>query len=297
MWIVFGLISPFIYTISNFIDKYLLSNVFKDYRGLPIYTALVSFIFGSIVWIIAGFPLLPLWDAVLVLLTGVITIWSFVIYFKALSYEETSKIIILFQLIPLFSLCFGIFFLKESISIKQTVGFIGILFGSMLITIDFTAKAWKLPPTFILILLFDLMVALSGFLMKFVLNANSFWHVFSYESFGIGLGGLILFLFVPAIRKSFFKSRKKQKKSTLGIIVVNEMIFLTAKSTMYYAFTLGPLALVSVLGNTQVFFGIIIGILLTVLYPNIFKENISPAGIRIKIISSILLFISLYLLV
>ncbi len=296
MWIFFGLVAPLVYTVVNFIDKYLLSKSFKDYRGLPVYTALVSFCFGLAIWIVTGFSLLSFRDGVIIITTGVITLWSIVIYYKALSREETSNVILYFQLIPLFSIFFALFFLGERLSGKQMIGFFVVLFGSLLAVINPKSWNWRLPESFLLILLFDLMTALAGFLMKFVLNTQSFLTVFSYESFGIGVGGLILYLAVPSIRTSFLKSRKRQKKKTLFLIVLNESVFVTAKSSMYYAFALGPLALVSVLGNTQVFFGILFGFVLTFLFPKIFRESIEKGTLTLKLISAVVLFAGLYLI-
>jgi hypothetical protein len=118
------------------------------------------------------------------------------------------------------------------------------------------------------------MWALAGVLIKFAINATSFTKILPYESWGIGIGGIILFLLFPGIRKAFLKSIKTLKKPTIGILLGNEAVFVSAKAITFLAYSLGPVALVSVLGGTQVFFGIIYGIFLTLLFPKIFKEDI-----------------------
>ncbi|MFA5136489.1 MAG: EamA family transporter [Patescibacteria group bacterium] len=297
MWIIMALLSPAVFTVSNFIDKYLLSKSFKDYRALPIFTALVGFFFGSFFWILSGFPLLSFWDGFLVLVTGILTIWSLIIYFKALDHEETSIVIFLFQIIPILSLVLALIFLDERLNLKQSIGFILVIVSTMLIAAKKGKKKFRISRSFFLILLYDLIWAVIAILMKFIMHTVSFSHVVSYESFGIGAGGIMIYVMLPAVRYAFHKSLKNIRKKTIGIIIINEIVFIIAKSVNYYAFFLGPVALVSVIGNTQVFFGIAFGTVLTIFFPRIFRENISKEGLKIKLIGALLLFIGLFFLI
>jgi len=297
MWMLFALLSPAIYTLTNYVDKYLLSTRIKDYNALPIYTASVSFIFGVIWWLCTGMPVLPMQDALIVITTGILTIGYVVLYFKALSSQETSIVILLFQLTPIFSLLLSWIILKENISLAQTIGFAIILIATILLAVPKKKSVRKFPKGFWLIMFCNLIFALTGILMKFVASANTFSHILSYESFGMGIGGMLLFFFIPRIRNSFLKTRKLVIKKGLSIIVLNEILFIIAKSLGFYAFVIGPVALVSVLSNIQVFFAIVLGWILTTVSPKIFHEDISKKGLGIKISAAILLFIGLYLLI
>lgn len=297
MWILFALLSPAIFTVNNFVDKYLLSNKVKDYNALPIYTAGVSFLFGLIWWIMAGYPVLPLRDAGIIILTGIITIFSIVVYFKALSVQETSIVILLFQISPLFTLLLSTLFLKESISPKQYVGFFIILLTTFFLAFPKEKKKWSIQKGFWLIVIYDVMFALIGILLKYSSQESSFNQIISYESFGMGIGGILIFLFIPAVRKAFLKSRKIIFKGVWPIIVLNEVVFVIAKSLGYYAFVIGPVTLVSVLSNVQVFFGLMFGWILTVLLPHLFHEDISKKTLALKAGSAAFLFIGLYFII
>lgn len=291
-WVFLALLAPALYTISNFTDKYLISNQVKDYKALSIYTTIVGFIAGTTIWVFTGFPILSFFDALIVISTGIITVWSLPIYFKALSQGETTTIIILFQIIPVISLILAFFILGETITLKQLLGFIIILMSVIVASLKKTNnKVFSLPSTFFLVIIFNTMWAFAGVLIKFAINANSFSKILSYESWGIGIGGLILFLVFPQIRNAFLKNIKSIKKRTLNVLFINEVIFVMAKAITFLAYSLGPVALVSLLGGVQVFFGIIYGFVLTLLFPKLFNEDIrSKTLIKKGILACLVLF-------
>jgi transporter family protein len=295
-WLIFALLAPAVYAVVTFIDKYLLSKKIKDYNAMPVYTGAVGFLAGSILWTINGFPTLPIKDAVIVLTTGILTGISLYVYFKALSSEETSKINILFQMFPIISLALAFLLLHEKISIQQYGGFFLILFATTLISYENDGGRIKFSQAFFLILLYDFTWAVMGILMKYATGANSFWKVLNYESWGIGIGGILMFLFIKKIRKAFLKSIKKVRVDTLVVVGLNEGVFVIAKSLTFFAFSIGPAALVSVLETTQAVYAIIYGSVLTVLFPTIFHENISQKELVKKIVASLLVIMGIFLI-
>lgn len=282
-WIIPAIISPAVYTIVTFIDKHLVSNEVKDYNAMPIYTSIVGFLAGLLFFVLTGFPTLSARDAGIVILTGVITSWSTFLYFRALEGEQTSVINILFQTFPVMSLILAYLVLGETITPKQFAGFVFILLGAVGVGLAPRKKGEKIfSQAFLLILIVNFMTAISSVLIKFAIEANSFSKILSYESFGIALGGGIVFLLFPNIRRGFLFNTKSVKKRTIKILLFNEGLFVLAKSLGFYALILGPVALVSVLTGTQAFFAIIFGILLTKFLPRLFHEDISSKGIYKK---------------
>jgi drug/metabolite transporter (DMT)-like permease len=220
------------------------------------------------------------------------------LYFKALENEQTSTINILFQTFPVMAMILAYLFLGETITQKQFIGFIFILSAAIGVSFQPKKKGERiLSKAFFLILIFNFMTAISSVLIKFAINTTSFTEVISYESFGIALGGLIVFLLFPSIRKGFLKNAKSIKNKTLKILFINEGLFVLAKSLGFYALILGPVALVTVLSGAQAFFGIIFGYFLTKLFPKLFKEDISNQGIIKKLGFAVLIVIGIALLV
>lgn len=294
-WFLLALLSPAIFAINNFIDKYVIEEKVKDYRSIPIYTALVGLIAGCIIWLCFGRQSLPFYDAAIVMLTGVLTVWGYAFYFRALSTSQTSYVIGLFQVIPVLALVLSFIFLGETITLVQFGGFFLVLSSAIALSFQKDKEKFKLNSAFYWVLIADLLFAASSVLFKFAVNANSFTKILSYESWGIALGGLILYIVFPSVRHAFIKTNKEVGKKVMGIMVVNEIVLILAKGIMFLAISLGSVALVSVLGGTQVFYGIVFGLVLTLIAPKIFKEEIGKKHLLKKVILMSLLFLGIWL--
>lgn len=294
-WLFFALLAPAVYAIVVFIDKYILEKEITDYRGMPIYSAAVAAIFGSAIWVVTGFPFLALTDTLLVILTGILTIWGVALYFKALSDNEASKLTFLFQMTPIITLILAYFFLGDKISSRQIFGFLLVLISTLGISVYKGLRKIHLSNAFLLILLTDFLWASAYTLFKFVADTNSFNKIISYESWGIGLGGLILYFLFPSIKKAFVNTNRRIKKRVFGLIIINEGFFLASRLLTYLAISMGPVALVNVVGGTQVLFAILYGLILTLIAPKIFQEDITKGGLSKKIVLASLVLLGLWL--
>jgi len=293
-WLFPALLSPAVYAVVNFVDKYLIEDKVKDYRGMPIYGGIVGLLFGTLVYFVSGTHLLDSYNAAIILLTGVLTIWGYYFYFQALSRTETSYIISLFQMTPIMTLVFSYLLIGERISTVQYAGFILILFAVFFLSFKREKRLLTFNSTFVSILLTDIFFAISLVLIKFASFNYSLTTIVVYESWGYALGGLVLFIAFPWVRNSFLTTVRSTGISVLGIFVINECLFVLAKALGFWAVTLGPVSLVSVLSGTQVFYGVIFGVLLTLIAPHIFKEEISIRTLKRKVIASTILFIGIW---
>ncbi len=286
-WLVFALLAPLIFTLVNFVDKYIVEREVKDYRGMVIFTAIMALAAGTIFFILGGFPLLPAREMAIILFTGALTAWGAALYFPAISGEDASNVIIFFQITPIFTLILSMIFLDEVLTAGQWLGFI-LIFASVIGVSVFSqprhkreGKWFQLSRGFFLILGVDVMVAISFVVFRSVIQAEiPFAAIITYESWGITLGGLVLYLFVPTIRRAFHVTLGDIRKQGLAVIALNETTFVVAKLLNFVAISIAPsVALVSVLMGTQVFFGILLGWLLTTVLPAIFKEDITRSGL------------------
>lgn len=297
-WFIFALFAPALFAVVNFIDKYVISKEVKDYRGMPIYSAIAGLCLGTIFWIVTGFPLLPIKDALFLLLAGICVNWGEFLYFQAISSDETSSIILLLQMTPLLILALSFLFLKETILPKQALGIMLILFSSLGASTDMKLekKKFHLSRSFFLIFLVDVLLAMAAIFVSLALHANSFFKILSYENWGLGIGGIILYGVFPVIRNAFHESLRTVRKAGLSIIFFNEGLFALAKALRYYAYAIGPTALVSVVGSAQVFFGTLYGGILSLIVPHIFQENVTGKGLARKITCAMILFIGIWLI-
>lgn len=295
-WLFFALAAPAVYTSVVFIDKYIVSKQLKDPQCMPIYATIMGLVGGSFIWAITGFPILSPKDTFVMLLTGVLTVFSFVAYYKAISFEDASYINMLFQMFPILVLTLAYLFLNEPISAKQLIGFVIIFAAVLAASVKISdLHQIRLSKAFFLILLYDILLATSALLIKYSINDSSFSNIISYQSFGVGIGGIFLAIVSPSIRKSFTSSWQTLKKQTIGAMFFNEALFIVGRSLTYFAFSIGPIALVSVLEGTGVFYGIIFALILTLLLPSILKEDISGRILVSKLILGILLVFGVWL--
>lgn len=294
-WIFLALLAPFIYAVNVFLDKYLVEAMLPNYRSLPIFTSILAGIFSLILLVSFDFNLQPN-DSFLVILTGIFTIFASALYIEALVREEGSIIIILIQLTPIFVLTLSALFLGETFTSKQLLGFTLLLLASLLVSVKKERTTFKFSKALIYILLADICWSIPYILIKFASTSISYPNLLMYESLGIALGGLLLFLILEKTRTAFLKTIKKISGSTLGLLTLNESLYVLGKSFTYLAITLGPVALISALGSTQVFFGILLGVSLTLILPKVFKEDLSKKSLIKKGALGLLAFSAVYLI-
>lgn len=296
-WLFYALLSPALYAAVTFIDKYLIEAEVEDYSAMPIYMGLVGGLAGVVIFLVTGMPMIPLHDTLLVLGTGILTCFAYSLYFKAVSLEEASHINFLFQTFPVITLILSFAFLGERISLQQFIGFIIILTAVIGVTKKKDDHFFQLSPAFFLILLNNFLWAFSSILIKFAFNLSTFTEVIIYESFGVALGAVILYAGSQKIRKAFRSTHAKLTRKAKVLIFTTESLNLLGKAFMFFAFSIGPVALVSIIiEGSQTFIAIGYGLFLGILLPKIFKEEAHIPDIPKKLAYAALAFIGIYLL-
>lgn len=293
-WLVFALLSPVVYTLVNFIDKYIVEREVPDANGIIIFTAILSTISGTIFWLLGGRPLLDPADTLLVMLTGMLTVGAALFYFLAMSREAASNIILFLQLTPIVVFILSLLFLGETLELREVVGFVLIIGAALAASHKPGAGRFRLSTAFFLICGTAVCQGIAFVLFDFVAANLPFLTAAAYESWGIAIGGLLVYLLVPPVRRGFNKNISSMRRFGIGMIAINETFFITAKTLGFIAITLGSATLVSVISSTGVFLGIVYGLVLTLAAPSIFKENISWANLTRKGILASILFVGIY---
>jgi drug/metabolite transporter (DMT)-like permease len=295
-WLLPALIAPAIYAASIFIDKYVVEHKVKDSRGIPIYSAVAAAVFGTILWLILGRPVLSLNNAALIFISGIFAICALAFYFYALSRSHASYINAVLQMMPVFLLIMALVFLGEHLNGWQILGFI-VIFGAVMgLSVERDISKFRLNKAFWAVLISSLLFAISAVIIKFTTGLTDFGSIMIYESWGLALGGVILFASVITIRQAFLDSFKNVGRSTMGIMFFNEGLFIGSKALTFLAIVLGPVSLVGVLEGTQVFYGLMFGVILTLLFPKIFHESVVKKEVATKVALSAALFIGVWLI-
>ena len=295
-WLLPALIAPAVYAATVFVDKYVVEHKVKDVRGIPIFSAIAAGTFGIVLWFILGRPILSLNNTTLLMLSGLSSISALAFYFYALSKSHASYINAVFQMIPVFLLIMALVFLGEHLAVIQVIGFFVILAAVLGLSAEKGSTRFRLNKAFWAMVASDLLFATASILIKFSTNLTDFGSILIYEALGLGFGGIILFTCVPMIRNAFLTTFKSTGKPTMGIMFFNEGLFIVAKALSFLAIVLGPVSLVGVLGGTQVFYGLVYGVVLTLLWPRLFHESIVKREIGIKVLLTLVLFTGVLLI-
>lgn len=296
MGIFFAMLSPAVFGISNYIDKFLLEKNNISSQVITIYGGVFAFIFGLIMLFITGFYPIDTKSLFIILTSGFLTSIYLLPYYKALSLDETSYVIPLFQFYPIFVLVLSFIFLNESLSRMQYIGCIIIIFASFLLSVKkLSRKIFKLRISFFYILLSSLLFAAAQVLYKFGVQVIPFWNTLPYEGFGIAIGTLCIVVYKNNFKK-FKKETKKFKKRVYVLMTINELVYIVARYTGYFAISLISVGIVSILAGLQPVFVLIYGITLSLWFPSILKEVLNKKVLFQKIISITLMFFGVYLI-
>lgn len=293
-WLVFALAGPAFMGINNLIDKYVLDKHVREVGAFTIIYGFTSLIISIVLFIVIGFKLLDIRSTILILFAGVIQMGIFLSYFKALTLDEASRVTPLFQFIPVFTLLLAAFFLGEILKPIHLFGF-GLIFisGFALSGKTLNINVFVPRPAFWYMFFASLGSASLGVIFKFVVGLNSFWQTIAWENLGIGIASFILLL-VPLYRQQFLNTVKALNKRIYGLVLINELAFFLARLSLRYAFTLAPVALVTVLMGVQPLFVLFYTVILTLFAPTILKEDIRKKIILQKLALMVVILVGVY---
>ncbi len=278
-----AILSPALYGITNFIEKFLVEKKIKDPVIVPIFGGITTFVIGTIILAFSGFPSLPRLELVLILLSGIFLELYLIPYFIALSEEDASRIIPLFQFIPFFILILSYFFLKENLDRQQLLGFLLIFCGGFALGVkQIKGGIFKLRKALYLMIAASFLYSLNSIIFKFVAISANFWTTIAYQFMGMGLGALLL-LSIHSYRQKFSHDVHLATFQVWSLLSLNQIIVILAQLVLSYAYLLAPIALVSVVaGGAQPLLVLSYGLILTRFFPHIIKEDIKKIHNSIK---------------
>jgi len=293
-WLIPALVAPFINAIVNFIDKYLVTRRINNPLAMQLYTSIVSFCVGILAWIAFGFPFLGGPNIFLGLGVGLLFSLAGIIYYYVISRKDVSDMTFLFGVTPVFTFFSAFLILGETFSLSQFFGFCLVLSAAIMVSLRKNAGIPLFSSTAALILAVDVLSALAAAATKFSINSNSFVNFIILEGWGLGFGGILIYIFSSRVRDAFWENFKTASKKVFGIIGLNETLTVFEKWVSFFALSIGPVALVSVVGGIRIFSAIAIGYLLTILAPSVIREDISKGLLARKIIAAAILIVGLY---
>lgn len=294
-WFWYALATPFFYSFSNFIDKFLVEKRVKNPMVLTVAGGLLTCLLGIIIGFLGGFAPIPMFHLILILSAGVLLEFYIWPYYLALKIDDASRVVPLYQFVSVFVLTMSALFLREIITPRQLFGFIFILFGGFMIstnTID--GKLFKPRKSLWYMMLSSFLYGSVLILFRFVTVSYGFWTTLTYEFIGTGIGAIML-LGIPSIRRVFVK-QIIEIRSIAGLLIFNNGISLMAQMSGAFALSLTSAPLVSIVGGTQPIMVLAIGYILSKWFPRILEEDIRKSVVGFKLLMIFFIIIGVYLI-
>lgn len=300
-WFFLALIAPFLYALTNHIDKVLISKYFKEsgVGALILFSSLLSVIaMPFLFWADPTvFSLEPFSIAILAI-GGVLNILVLWCYFVALSDDEASVTIIFYQLVPVFALILGYFVLGETITEIQFIAMLIIIVGTSIISFDVDAdnKFTIRKQTIFLMSAASFFWALESILFKMVALEENWIRSLFWEHLMLLVVGMSVFVFIKKYRADFLQAVRENSKPILALNLGNEGLYMLGNVIFAYAYMLAPVALVLLTQSFQPVFVIIVGVFLTIFFPKITVEKVSLIDLTQKFLAIIITGIGTYML-
>lgn len=292
-WIFLSLLAPLFWASSNFVDKYILGKYTKGIFDFVFFSTITSWIFFAAIFLFAGTPELNIYSLIPIA-TGMILIYSYGFYGKALEQGDTSALVILFKLIPVITVILAFAFLGQTLSSNELFGFVVVLAGATIVS--FEKSRGIFIKGFGMILIAILMWSVMTLFIDYGLTKMSFWDYFMLDNLGSALAGLTM-LIIPSIRRQVIEGIKTARVAKYVWFSWNNILDFFGQMSIKKALAIAPSAgLVTVVMQVQSFYAIFIGILLTLFIPHIIKEDISASMLIKKIIGAAIMFSGIYML-
>lgn len=288
-WIYFALFAQLIWAFCSLIDKFVIS---KGYIKSPfVYIVLNGAMNVFLIFLLPFFNFEPLKfaDFLVALLGGVSLSIAVAVYYKAVQFDEISRIKIIFQMEPILILLLAFLFLGEILTKSHMIGFLFLLAAGMIVAYKRGRKSFHIGGAFYYILVSMAFGAVGYVSAKHIFNVTGFWSGFLWLR--LTSSTALAVLLAPSVRKQFaetFRNMKTGIKKLLGFkMAVDFSAFVFAS----YALSKGQASLVGVLETAAApLFVFILTLFTSFYFPGIIREKIDKKTIITKI-SAILLAI------
>ena len=293
MPVILAILAAIFYAATNHIDKYLISKAVKnaDFRALILVSTIIAGGVMAIIYsFICNFQLAFDIPSILLLLvnSAVYTIAN-IFWFKALDRDDTTIVVIMFQLIPVFMLLLSPLVLSnQHISPLQLLGGLLITLAAVFLTYEPTHKKFNKNKlvTLAIMTFVSFAYAIWFIIERFINRNHDFNQTILWSNITLFFVGILIFVIFRSFRKSFVKLLKTNGPKVIGLNLINEMLNSFGGVFSTLAGTFVSVALVSfVTQGVQPFAVMTIGLLITKLLPNIEKEKITKGDIIKRVIT------------
>ncbi|MFH1012613.1 MAG: DMT family transporter [Candidatus Peregrinibacteria bacterium] len=288
-WLLFALLGPILWGMGNVMDAVLRRHFVKSDFALS--------------WFVAAtrLPLVPLllwWGGVEFPGTGNL-IWMLVggflwtapmwFYFKAIDFEEPSRVALLIQVTPVFTLIIAFFMLGEQLTGAEVPAFLFLILGGLFASLRRWEEKWRISRALLLITFTTVIWALSDVLFKkFEPAFSNFYTAFAFYMLGSFLFST-LFLLKREKRRKMLAHFSGLPARAWALLAAVQIAGITGSLAFAYALTIGKASLTTVLIGLQPLSAFAFGLLLAHFLTEVHREELSRQSLLFKALSFILI--------
>ena len=279
-WVTLAFLGPVLWAVSTHIDKYLVERFFKDsgVGALLIFTALIGLIALPIIAAFVDVMALGTSGIVVTALSGLMYLTAIYFYLRALQQEEASVIAPLFQISTLFTYAIAFFVLHEKPTPLRLLGGMLMMASATIVSYEPGRRIRFKLGIIVPLIGCTATLAASSVMFKFFAIKDAFWPVTFWSFAGQAVFGVVL-LSIPQVRRQFLGMFAKNPGAVIAINAANEVINLGGGLAARYASLLGPISLVQAIGGTTSFFVFAFGVMLSLFFPKLGREDMSRGAL------------------
>ena len=281
-WIFFTMLAPIFWACSNVIDTGVRRNYVGSDSALTWFFCAVRIVPVIVLLFIFGYQFEINSSFWMIFFAGIFWTIPFYFYYKSLKTEETSRVVLFMQTLPIVTFIIAAVFFGERLGVNQMVAFVLIFIGSLLAAVKKSETKWKVSAAFFLIFLSVVGWSVSDVVFKYISpNFPSFWEAMMVYLAGGSLPAFLLFL-LPSRSKKVFSHFKGVPRIGWFLMTLSFVLGVGGSIFFAYALTLGSASLTSVIIGVQPLFVFIFGHILSKIFVLIQRESVDKFGLLSK---------------
>ncbi|MBN2043303.1 MAG: EamA family transporter [Candidatus Aenigmarchaeota archaeon] len=291
-WVVFALLGYFFFAVGNIVEKIIRVGHIKNSMAFAILLGFYEIVFILLIPFYGlNFVAWPF--AIAATFAGVLRIFAFLPYAEALSKEEVSRLVPVWNLIPIFTVLMAFLFLGENLAANFIISFVLIFAGSVLLTMRSKKNLFRPNKAFLLMLISSFVYAAQAIVLKFAYAELNFVHGLIWMS----IGTLVTTMFLLS-RKNFRIIAKEEilENASKRMIIIFMVFSILGLYFTTLAISIGSVSIVEVMGGFQMVFVFIIASVFAFRLPSMVREKLTLKSISIKIFCIILMLFGLFFL-
>lgn len=298
LWLFFAFLGPISWAVSTHIDKYLVEKYFKnsDTAVLMVFTAIIGLLALPFIWFYEPSVLtLPLLAIGIMTLSGALYMGAMLFYLRAIQGDEASVVAPLFQMSIVWTFLLAYLLLGETLTWYEVAGVVLILLGVLSVSFDSFFDCFRCKTRLlVLMVLSTFVLALSSVIFKLFAIEDTFWATTFWTFVGEALFGAGI-LVIPRYFREFSALFASHPGAVIGVNAANELINLGGGLAVRYASLFVAVTIVSAISSTTTLFVFAFGILLTLFFPRLGREEIGARDLFQKGIAALLVALGVFL--